>query len=133
MDEYGRRDDEGPVGRGKKTGPNPTDRAKDGTKRSLLTDGRGIPIGLAVEGANRNDMKWWRRRSKACPWQWPQPTPEAPQNLCLDKGYDFGAVRELIEAYRLIAHIQARGQEAEAKKVAVHPLRNRYSRRSNVR
>src|ERR687886_724997 len=42
---------------GKKTGPNPTDRGKRGVKRSLLTDGHGVPIGVAVDGANRHDMK----------------------------------------------------------------------------
>ncbi len=42
---------------GKKTCPNPTDRGKSGVKRSLLTEGHGVPIGLAIEGANRHDMK----------------------------------------------------------------------------
>ena len=51
------RDDQGPVGRDKKTGPNPTDRAKQGAKRSLLTEASGIPVGLAIDGANRHDMK----------------------------------------------------------------------------
>jgi putative transposase len=35
-----------------KTGLNPTDQAKGGTKRSLLTEAAGIPVGLAVDGAN---------------------------------------------------------------------------------
>jgi putative transposase len=39
---------------GKSTGPNPTDRAKSGTKRSLLVDGQGIPIGITVDCANRH-------------------------------------------------------------------------------
>jgi len=56
MVEHGRRNDQSPLGGGK-TGPNPTDRGKDGVKRSLLTEGQGVPIGLAVAGANRNDMK----------------------------------------------------------------------------
>ena len=34
-----------PLG-GEDTGPNPTDRAKSGTKRSLLTEGAGIPIAI---------------------------------------------------------------------------------------
>ena len=37
-----------PLG-GQETGPNPTDRAKSGVKRSLLTEGHGIPVGLAVD------------------------------------------------------------------------------------
>jgi len=32
-------------------------RGKHGTKRSLLVEGRGVPIGLTVDGANRHDMK----------------------------------------------------------------------------
>lgn len=38
-------------------GPNPTDRAKMGVKRSVLTDGSGIPLAMAVDGANRPDSK----------------------------------------------------------------------------
>jgi putative transposase len=45
-----------PLG-GEKTGPNPTDRGKSGVKRSVLTEGHGVPIGLAIEGANRHDMR----------------------------------------------------------------------------
>jgi hypothetical protein len=40
----------------KSTGPNPTDRSKSGTKRSVLIDGKGVPIGVSVDGANRHDM-----------------------------------------------------------------------------
>jgi hypothetical protein len=36
---------------------NPTDRAKGGTKRSVLVDGAGAPLGLAIAGANVPD-KW---------------------------------------------------------------------------
>jgi len=39
------------------TSKNPTDRAKQGAKRSLLVEAEGIPVGLAVDGANRHDMK----------------------------------------------------------------------------
>src|SRR5215211_5801540 len=39
------------------TGKNPTDRAKIGTKRSLLTDGAGIPLAVVVDGANPHDSK----------------------------------------------------------------------------
>ena len=40
-----------------KTGPNPTDRGKQGVKRSLLTEAKGIPLSVVVDGANRHDMK----------------------------------------------------------------------------
>ena len=44
----------------KSTRPNPTDRSKSGTKRSVLVDGQGIPLGITVDGANRHDMKMTR-------------------------------------------------------------------------
>src|SRR5512147_134262 len=47
---------EAPLG-GERTGRNPTDRGKRGTKRSLLTEANGVPVGLVVEGANRHDKK----------------------------------------------------------------------------
>jgi len=34
--------------------PNPTDRAKQGTKRSLLVEAAGVPVAVVVAGANRN-------------------------------------------------------------------------------
>ena len=42
---------------GEGTGKNPTDRAKLGWKWSIATDAHGIPIGWAIDGANRNDVK----------------------------------------------------------------------------
>ena len=42
---------------GEGTGKNPTDRAKIGWKWSIATDAHGIPIGWALDGANRNDVK----------------------------------------------------------------------------
>ncbi|MHB8566790.1 MAG: transposase [Nitrososphaerales archaeon] len=43
--------------RGDKTGPNPTDRAKLGVKRHILTDQRGTPLSVVITGANAHDMK----------------------------------------------------------------------------
>ena len=43
--------------RGKNSGPSPVDRAKSGTERSRLTEGSGVPTGLAVAGANKNDFQ----------------------------------------------------------------------------
>ena len=34
-----------------------TDRSKSGTNRSILVGGKGVPIGVSVDGANRHDMK----------------------------------------------------------------------------
>ena len=42
---------------GAQTGPNPTDRGTTGTKRHLITDGRGIPLAMAHTGANVHDSQ----------------------------------------------------------------------------
>ena len=48
---------------GDQTGPNPTDRAKRGSKRHLICDGRGVPLAVRLTGANRNDSQEARRWS----------------------------------------------------------------------
>jgi putative transposase len=101
---------------GKKVGKNPTDRGKIGTKRSVLTDGGGVPIGLAVEGANRNDFKMARATIESIPVARPEPTPATPQGMCLDTGYDYNEVRDLLIEFGFTAHIRARGEEAQALK-----------------
>src|SRR5262245_50806536 len=87
-----------------------------GTKRSVLTDGRGVPRGLAVDGANRNDFKVARATIESLAAERPEATPEAPQGLCLDKGYDHDEVRALLDEFGFTAHIRARGEEAQALK-----------------
>src|SRR5215471_14217410 len=104
-----------PLG-GEKVGKNPTDRGKIGTQRSLLTDGGGVPIGLAVAGANRNDCKLTRETIESIAVERPEPTAEAPQGMCLDKGYDYEEVRGLLTEFGFTAHIRARGDEAKALK-----------------
>src|SRR5438093_1019493 len=42
--------------RGKKTGPNPTDRRKAGSKHHVLTDANGIPVVARLTSANRHDV-----------------------------------------------------------------------------
>lgn len=41
---------------GGKTGPNPTDRRKLGSKHHLITDAQGIPLAAILTGANRHDV-----------------------------------------------------------------------------
>lgn len=98
---------------GKKSGPNPTDRAKRGVKRSLLTEGHGVPIGLAVEGANRHDMKMVRDTIESLVVPRPKPTQKKQQHMCLDAGYDYDEVRETLQEFGFTAHIRSRGEEAQ--------------------
>ena len=99
-----------PLG-GEKTGPNPTDRGKKGTKRHLLTEAAGIPIGLVVTGANRHDKTQVEAVFENMPLLPPLPTEEQPQHFCGDKGYDYPDVRSLIGFMQMIDHIKSRGEE----------------------
>jgi putative transposase len=79
-------------------------------------EANGIPVGLAVDGANRNDMKLARATLEGIAAERPAPAAGAPQGLCLDKGYDFGEVREIAEEFGFTAHIRCRGEEAQEVK-----------------
>lgn len=98
-----------PLG-GAGTGANPTDRGKKGTKRSLLTEAKGIPLSVAVDGANRHDKTLVKGTLDAVII--PRPTTDSVvQNMCMDKGYDFTDIRELVDNYGYTAHIRRRGEE----------------------
>jgi putative transposase len=75
-----------------------------------------VPLGLAVAGANRNDMKLTRETIASIPVPRPEPTAEQEQGMCLDKGYDYDEVRELLAEFGFTARIRARGEEAKALK-----------------
>lgn len=78
-----------------------------------------MPIGLAVDGANRNDFKLARATIKSIPIKRPRPTRRLLQGLCLDKGYDYDEVRGLAKEFGYTAHIRARGEEARKIKSEV--------------
>lgn len=71
---------------GEKTGPHPTDCGEGGVKRSVLTDGRGVPVGFVIAGAHVNDHLLMAETLDALTVPRPRPTKQAPQHLCLDKG-----------------------------------------------
>jgi putative transposase len=83
----------------------------------LLTEGQGVPIGLVVEGANRHDMKLVRATIENIVVQRPEPTPQQPQGMCLDKGYDYQEVRDILQEFGFTEHIRSRGQEAQEIKI----------------
>ena len=100
------------------------DRGKRGAKRSLLTDGAGIPLGLAIDGANRPDFELAEGTLRSIPVPRPEPSDERPQHLCLDKGYDDDEVHGLLHDFGYTPHIRPRGEEAQAlKREAGHKAR----------
>jgi transposase len=70
---------------GAATGANPTDRGKKGTKRSLRTDGQGIPLAIVVAGANRHDKVLLEATLDAEIVPRPEPSEEARQHLAMDR------------------------------------------------
>ena len=80
---------------GDQTGPNPTDRAKRGSKRHLLCDGRGVPLAVRLTGANRNDSQEALALVDAIPpLQGARGRPrQRPDCVLGDRGYDAAAIR----------------------------------------
>src|SRR5260370_4349264 len=112
-----------PFGKGA-TGPNPTDRAKAGVKRSLLTDGSGIPLAMVVDGANRHDSKLLCATLDGVVIARPEPGEEHPQHLCLDAAYDYQLMRILVRERGYLDHIRSRGEE-KAEKATIPGYRAR--------
>lgn len=75
-----------PLG-GDLTDPNPTDRGKSGTKRSLLVDGKGVPLSIVVGPAQGADSKLLAPTLENIVFVQPESSRQSPQNLCLDKSY----------------------------------------------
>jgi hypothetical protein len=91
-----------------------------------LAEGHGVPIGLAVDGANRHDMKLVRATLASLVVPRPVPTPEQPQGLCLDKAYDYQEVCDILVELGFTAHMRSRGEEAQAIKGAAHNKARRW-------
>lgn len=100
-----------PLG-GEKTGPNPTDRAKTGTKRSLLVDERGAPLGIVVSGAHTPDGKLLEATLASMPIERPDPQ-TTPQHLSLDKAYSDAPSAEVVQTHGYEIHVP---DKANAKK-----------------
>jgi putative transposase len=80
-----------------------------GTKRSVLTEGHGLPIAVVVSGANVHDVKLLAKTLDNLVIFRPLPTEASPQNLCLDAGYT-GHEEDVTER-NYIPHIRPRGEE----------------------
>ena len=94
-------------------GKNPTDRGKKGTKKSLLTDGDGGPLGVVIAGATVVEQQLLKATIEAIVVERPDPTDEE-QHLCLDKAYDNPNGREAAAAGGYTPHIRRIGEEWKA-------------------
>jgi putative transposase len=101
---------------GDKVGPNPTDRGKNGVKRSVIVDQEGGPLGSVIAGANVHDTKLLAETIESIVVERPGPTKEGPQNLCLDKAYDNPTGHAAAVSGGHTPHIRRIGEEKAVKR-----------------
>jgi len=80
----------------------------------LLSDGAGVPLAVAVEGAHRHDSKLVEETLRSVQAERPDAGKEE-RNLCLDKGFDYPFVEKLVDDWGYTAHIRSRSEEKEEK------------------
>jgi putative transposase len=81
-----------------------------------LVEANGIPVGLAVDGANRPDPQLVRETIESIPVERPGPTADAPQGMCLDNGYNYAEPKEIVTEFGFTVHLPKDKREAQAVK-----------------
>lgn len=79
-------------------------------KRHVLTDGRGVPLSVVITGANVHDKWMVVAALDAVVLRAPR-GPRRPDNLCLDKGYDYADAEAAVRKRGITPHIRRRGEE----------------------
>jgi transposase len=99
------------------TGPNPVDRGKNGSKIHVLTDANGLPLVLAVSGANVHDSQALRPLVRGIPAIRSRrgPRRRRPHKLRADKGYDHDQIRIWLRERGIIPRIARRGVESSER------------------
>lgn len=97
---------------GEIAGRSPVDRGKHGTKRSVLTDGNGIPLGCVGAPANRNDSPLLRPTlEKLSRFGFHLPD---QMTVHLDAGYDSNKTRDLLTELGCDWQISTTGEPLQA-------------------
>jgi hypothetical protein len=94
---------------GEVAGPSPTDRRKQGLKRSVLTDADGIPLGAVPAPANRRDDGLLAVTLDTLVVVGVLP---AQLVVHLDAGYDYQPCRRALAARGMVGEIATRGVPA---------------------
>lgn len=102
---------------GEKTGPNPTDRGRPGSKRHVLTDAKGIPLAVQLTAANVHDSRVFEDLIDAVPpiRQRRGRPRRRPAKLHADKAYDVLRCREALRRRRIKSRIARRGVECSER------------------
>jgi transposase len=96
-------------GGGDCAGPSPVDRRKLGMKRSLMVDGRGIPLDRVLAPASRHDSPLLAPTLDKLAELGPLP---GGITVHLDAGYDSGKTRDELKSRRLNGEIAHKGDKA---------------------
>lgn len=101
------------VGGGEKTGPNPTDRRKLGSKHHIITDANGIPLQAILTGANRHDITQLIPLVDTIPPVGGKPghPKSRPDELYADRAYDSQKHRDELTDRGIEPHLAKRGTE----------------------
>ena len=100
---------------GPKTGPNPTDRGKPGSKRHVVVDRRGAPLAVLLTAANVPDQVVFEELIEAIPpIKRPRGRPRRrPRKLHADKGYDNRRCRGYLHRRGIRCRIARKGIESK--------------------
>ena len=103
---------------GPKTGANPTDKGKKGTKRHLVSDRRGVPLAVVLTAANVHDSMVFEELLDAVePIKRPgkgRPR-KRPQKLHADKAYDDRKCKGALRRRGIKSRIARKGVESSTK------------------
>jgi IS5 family transposase len=89
---------------------------KNGSKRHLLVDERGVPLSLIVTGANVHDARGLEAILKACVIKRPLPKQRRSKHLCADAGYYGKPAMKVMLASGYIPHVVGRAKERAMKR-----------------
>lgn len=98
------------LGGGEKTGKNPTDRGKLGTKHHIVTDGHGIPLAVTITGSNVPDVKEMLHAVDSIPnvrGKVGHPR-KRPKQMYADRAYDSEPHRQELRLRGIRPHIPHR-------------------------
>ena len=99
--------------RGPLTGPNPTDRGKNGSKIHPITDRNGLPLSLGISGANVHGSQGPEPLMRGIPPLRSRrgPRRRRPGKLRADKGYDYDHLRRWLRSRGIPRRVARKGGE----------------------
>jgi hypothetical protein len=102
---------------GQKTGPNPVDRGRPGSKRHLFVDRSGVPLAVMLTGAQVHDSKVfeaWVDSVEPVKSSRGRPRRRLAKRHA-DKGYDYPCCRRFLRRRGITTRIARRGTESSER------------------